>query len=31
MLLAGVTVGLASDGPASSNNHSMFQAMKFAA
>jgi 5-methylthioadenosine/S-adenosylhomocysteine deaminase len=31
MLLAGVTVGLASDGPASSNNHSLFQAMKFAA
>src|SRR5580658_5139375 len=31
MLLAGLTVGLASDGPASSNNHSMFQAMKFAA
>jgi len=30
-LLAGVTVGLASDGPASSNNHSLFQAMKFAA
>jgi len=31
MLLAGVDVGLASDGPASSNNHSLFQAMKFAA
>lgn len=31
MLLAGITVGLASDGPASSNNHSLFQAMKFAA
>jgi 5-methylthioadenosine/S-adenosylhomocysteine deaminase len=31
MLWAGVTVGLASDGPASSNNHSLFQAMKFAA
>jgi 5-methylthioadenosine/S-adenosylhomocysteine deaminase len=31
MLMAGVTVGLASDGPASSNNHSLFQAMKFAA
>ena len=31
MLSAGVTVGLASDGPASSNNHSLFQAMKFAA
>jgi 5-methylthioadenosine/S-adenosylhomocysteine deaminase len=31
MLQAGVTVGLASDGPASSNNHSLFQAMKFAA
>jgi 5-methylthioadenosine/S-adenosylhomocysteine deaminase len=31
MLLTGVTVGLASDGPASSNNHSLFQAMKFAA
>jgi 5-methylthioadenosine/S-adenosylhomocysteine deaminase len=31
MLLGGVTVGLASDGPASSNNHSLFQAMKFAA
>ena len=26
-----MTVGLASDGPASSNNHSLFQAMKFAA
>ncbi len=31
MLMAGITVGLASDGPASSNNHSLFQAMKFAA
>ena len=31
MLMAGVTVGLASDGPASSNNHSLFQAMKFTA
>ena len=31
MLAAGVTVGLGSDGPASSNNHSLFQAMKFAA
>ena len=31
MLLAGITVGLGSDGPASSNNHSLFQAMKFAA
>jgi 5-methylthioadenosine/S-adenosylhomocysteine deaminase len=31
MLKAGLTVGLASDGPASSNNHSMIQAMKFAA
>src|ERR1700692_82130 len=31
MLMAGVTVGLASDGPASSNNHNLFQAMKFAA
>jgi 5-methylthioadenosine/S-adenosylhomocysteine deaminase len=31
MLEAGVTIGLASDGPASSNNHSLFQAMKFAA
>ena len=31
MLEAGMTVGLASDGPASSNNHSLFQAMKFAA
>src|SRR6516225_1238164 len=31
MLKAGVTVGLASDGPASSNNHSLIQAMKFAA
>ena len=27
----GITVGLASDGPASSSNHSMLQAMKFAA
>lgn len=31
MLKAGITVGLGSDGPASSNNHSLFQAMKFAA
>jgi len=31
MLAAGLTVGLGSDGPASSNNHSLFQAMKFAA
>jgi 5-methylthioadenosine/S-adenosylhomocysteine deaminase len=31
MLRSGVTVGLASDGPASSSNHSMLQALKFAA
>jgi 5-methylthioadenosine/S-adenosylhomocysteine deaminase len=31
MIAAGITVGLGSDGPASSNNHSLFQAMKFAA
>lgn len=31
ILAAGLTVGLGSDGPASSNNHSLFQAMKFAA
>ena len=31
MLEAGLTIGLGSDGPASSNNHSLFQAMKFAA
>jgi 5-methylthioadenosine/S-adenosylhomocysteine deaminase len=31
MLKAGITVGLGSDGPASSNNHNLFQAMKFAA
>jgi 5-methylthioadenosine/S-adenosylhomocysteine deaminase len=31
MLAAGLTVSLASDGPASSNNHSLFQAMKAAA
>ena len=31
MIKAGLTVSLASDGPASSNNHSIFQAMKFAA
>jgi 5-methylthioadenosine/S-adenosylhomocysteine deaminase len=31
MLQRGITVGLASDGAASSNNHSLFQAMKFAA
>lgn len=30
-LKAGIDVGLGSDGPASSNNHSLFQAMKFAA
>ena len=30
MLAHGITVGLASDGPASSNNHNLFQAMKFA-
>lgn len=31
MHMTGVTVGLGSDGPASSNNHSLFQAMKVAA
>lgn len=31
MLASGVAVSLGSDGPASSNNHSLFQAMKFAA
>ncbi len=31
MLMAGLTVGLGADGPASSNNHNIFQAMKFAA
>ncbi len=31
MLAAGLAVGLASDGPASNNNHNMIQAMKFAA
>ena len=31
MLRSGVTVGLACDGPASSNNHNIIQAMKFAA
>lgn len=31
MVRAGIAVGLGSDGPASSNNHSMIQAMKFAA
>ncbi|MFT7220071.1 MAG: 5-methylthioadenosine/S-adenosylhomocysteine deaminase [Candidatus Azotimanducaceae bacterium] len=31
MLALGITVALGSDGPASSNNHSIFQAMKFAA
>jgi 5-methylthioadenosine/S-adenosylhomocysteine deaminase len=31
MVRSGLTVGLGSDGPASSNNHSLFQAMKFAA
>ena len=31
MLRRGMTVGLGSDGPASSNNHSLFHAMKFAA
>ena len=30
MNLAGVTVGLGSDGPASSNNHNMIQTLKFA-
>lgn len=31
MLRAGLNVSLGADGPASSNNHSIFQAMKFAA
>ena len=31
MLHAGIAVGLASDGPASNNNHNMIQAMKLAA
>lgn len=31
MLLAGVTVGLACDGPASNNNHNMIHSLKFAA
>ena len=31
MLLAGVTVGLATDGPASNNNQNMIEALKFAA
>ncbi len=31
MLRSGVAVGLASDGPASNNNHNMIQAMKFGA
>lgn len=31
MLSAGVTVGLATDGPASNNNHNMIHALKFAA
>ena len=31
MLKVGLTIGLGSDGPASSNNHNLFQAMKFAA
>ena len=31
MLEAGIAVGLASDGPASNNNHNLIQAMKFAA
>jgi 5-methylthioadenosine/S-adenosylhomocysteine deaminase len=31
MLRRGITVGLATDGPASSSNHSMLQALKFAA
>jgi 5-methylthioadenosine/S-adenosylhomocysteine deaminase len=31
MLLAGITVGLASDGPASNNNHNMIHTLKFGA
>jgi 5-methylthioadenosine/S-adenosylhomocysteine deaminase len=31
MLLAGITVGLATDGPASNNNQNMIEALKFAA
>lgn len=31
MLAAGITVGLAADGPASNNNHNMIQSLKFAA
>jgi 5-methylthioadenosine/S-adenosylhomocysteine deaminase len=31
MVAAGIAVGLASDGPASNNNHNLIQAMKFAA
>jgi 5-methylthioadenosine/S-adenosylhomocysteine deaminase len=31
MLLAGVTVGLATDGPASNNNHNLIHSLKFAA
>ena len=31
MPLAGVTVGLACDGPASNNNHNMIHTLKFAA
>jgi 5-methylthioadenosine/S-adenosylhomocysteine deaminase len=31
MLAAGITVGLASDGPASNNNHNMVEVLKFAA
>ncbi len=31
MLMAGITVGLASDGPASNNTHNMIQTLKFAA
>jgi 5-methylthioadenosine/S-adenosylhomocysteine deaminase len=31
MILAGISVGLASDGPASNNNHNMIEVLKFAA